>query len=131
MGTLYVIGFLVLFFGMIMVFMSGDKDILVKIKAKSGKIYTAKKNKKSKNHNFLDWWYYDENGKDIEDEELKKLIYEAFYDEDWYGDYEFTINDIHFLDNIPTPQEILGGESRPHVELREKEEKENKVESNK
>ena len=124
-NTYYFIVFLVLFFGFMMVLVSGNKDILVKIKSlKNGKIYTAKKDKKSKTQTFLDWFYFDEDGNEIENNDLKKLIFEAFYDEDWYGEYDFIVNDSSFIYDIPSPEDILGGEAMPYVEHRKRKEKE-------
>lgn len=51
--------------------------------------FIVEKKTSSTGNNFLDWFYYDEKGIEIKDETLKKLIFEAFSEEDWYGDYEF------------------------------------------
>jgi hypothetical protein len=68
----------------------GGKKLRLKVKSASGgKPFTAEKKGTSKGNYFLDWFYYDSDGKSIEDENLKKIIFEAFSDEDWYGAYEF------------------------------------------
>jgi len=70
--------------------LGGGKKLRLKIKSiKGGEPFTVEKKGSSKGNNFLDWFYYDADGKSIEDENLKKMIFEAFSDEDWYGAYEF------------------------------------------
>jgi hypothetical protein len=68
----------------------GDHNLRLRVKSTDTKeTYTAEKKKDARGNSFLDWFYYDEEGENIEDENLKKMIFEAFSDEDWYGDYEF------------------------------------------
>ncbi len=70
----------------------GNKKLRLKIKSSSnGEIYIAEKKDKTRGVNFLDWFYFDSNGKSIEDEKLKMIIFEAFGEEDWYGAYEFYV----------------------------------------
>lgn len=73
-------------------FIGGNKRLRVKVKSISnGEIYIAEKKSKTSGNNFLDWFYFDSKGNEIENEKLKLLIFEAFGNEDWYGDYEFYI----------------------------------------
>lgn len=66
------------------------RKLKLRIKSRSGgEPFTVEKKVTSKGNSFLDWFYYDSDGKSIEDENLKKMIFEAFADEDWYGAYEF------------------------------------------
>ena len=79
-------------FGIIisLLILGGGKKLKLKIKSvKDGESFTVEKKESAKGNVFLDWFYYDANGKSIEDENLKKMIFEAFSDEDWYGAYEF------------------------------------------
>ena len=72
------------------IFIGGGKKLKLKVKSIGSKeTFTAEKKGTSRGNTFLDWFYYDSDGKSIEDENLKKMIFEAFSDEDWYGDYEF------------------------------------------
>lgn len=85
----YIITFL---FTMIIVLLiiGGKNKLILKIKSiTSGETFTVEKKKKSNGNSFIDWFYFDEDGKSIKDENLKKMIFEAFCEEDWYGDYEF------------------------------------------
>ena len=69
---------------------SGKKNVSLEIKSTSdGKTYVANRKDKVRGNNLLDWIFKDEGGNEIEDEELKKLLFEAFSDEDWHGDYDF------------------------------------------
>lgn len=84
------IGLFTLF--LIVLFIGGNSRLKVKIKSiSSGEIYFAEKKSKTRGNNFLDWFYFDSKGNKIENEKLKQLIFEAFGNEDWYGDYEFYI----------------------------------------
>ena len=86
--TPYIIGFLFIALIALLV-IGGDKKLRLKIKSKNGGNFIAEKKDDSRGNAFLDWFYYDENGKSSEDEKVKMMIFEAFGDEDWYGDYEF------------------------------------------
>lgn len=69
---------------------SGNHKLRIKVKSiEDEETYIAEKKKDVRGNNFLDWFYYDEDGESIKDENLKKMIFEAFSDEDWYGAYEF------------------------------------------
>lgn len=71
----------------------GSRKLKLKVKSiNSGETFTVERKDKSRGNEFLDWFYYDEGGNLIEDENLKKSIFEAFSDEDWYADYEFYTN---------------------------------------
>ena len=77
----------------ILIFGNDNQRLSVNVKSlKSGENFIVEKRVNSKGNEFLDWFYYDENGNKIEDEKLKLMIFEAFGDEDWYGDYEFYTN---------------------------------------
>lgn len=92
---IYTVIFLLLFAGLIstLVFGGNTKKLKLKIKSiKSGEDFIAEKKESVKGNKFLDWFYYDEDGKSIEDESLKLEIFEAFGNEDWYGDYKFYTN---------------------------------------
>lgn len=71
-------------------FLGGDHKLKLKVRSVSNdESFIVEKKNEANGNSFLDWFYYDENGNKIEDENLKKMIFEAFSDEDWYGDYEF------------------------------------------
>ena len=91
---IYIIVFLLLGAALVSVLVLTNK-VTLKIKIKSinsGEDFTAEKKNSVKGNKFLDWFYYDEDGKSIEDDALKLKIFEAFGNEDWYGDYEFYTN---------------------------------------
>lgn len=91
---IYTTIFLLLFAGLVSILVfAGKGKLKLKIKSlKSGESFTAEKKVSLKGNRFLDWFYYDEDGKSIEDETLKLEIFEAFGNEDWYGDYKFYTN---------------------------------------
>lgn len=102
----YIITILFISLLFISLFYSGKK-LRLKIKSIGGKTYTAEKKDKKMGNSFLDWFYYDEGGNDIEDDNLKKLIFSSFGGEDWYGAYEFyTKADTN--KTTPTKQKLHG-----------------------
>lgn len=73
--------------------LGGNHNLKLRVKSLQTKeVYTAEKKNSANGNSFLDWFYYDEKGNQIKDENLKKMIFEAFSNEDWYGDYEFYTN---------------------------------------
>jgi len=98
--------FIILFTALIAILIiGGGKKLRIKIKSSSGGYFIAEKKDKSRGKNFLDWFYYDCNGKAIEDEKLKMMLFEAFSEEDWYGDYEFYIKSDLVKKEIEEPAE--------------------------
>lgn len=83
--------FIILFTLFVVVLLiGGNHNLMIKVKSiSSGEIYSAVKKPRTNGNNFIDWFYFDSNGNKIENEKLKLLIFEAFGNEDWYGDYEF------------------------------------------
>lgn len=71
-------------------FLGGKYTLTLKVKnSTNNESFVVEKKTNASGNNFLDWFYYDENGKEIKDENIKMMIFEAFSEEDWYGDYEF------------------------------------------
>lgn len=86
-------------FAILMLFNNINNDLIIKIKSKhtishsEDKYYIAKRKSDKKGYFINDWLYYKNTGELIKNRELKKLLYNSFKNEDWYGDYQFYVDD--------------------------------------
>lgn len=94
-------------FGMILmvallVLFNMDSDVIIAIHSRYGMglkdsnvstSYVAKKKKGRKGKDSSDWDYYDDSGEKVEKKELIELIFSVFAHEDWYGEYNYYVND--------------------------------------
>lgn len=96
--TTYAIIGLIAFSTVVVLMLTGAKqEITVVIKSKGGdRTYLAKRIMGTKGKDVYDWTYYDEDGDTIEDETVLVSLFESFSEEDWYGDYEYYVDDSSY-----------------------------------
>jgi len=110
-----IIGMIVFSLIVIIMLTGSHQETTVTITSKDGnRTYLAKRTKGMKGNDVYDWTYYDEDGDMIEDETIVVSLFESFSEEDWYGDYEYCIDDSPYfvdttpIENMEREEEIMG-----------------------
>lgn len=99
-----------------------DGEVIITVKSKHGialgsksaitKGYVAKRIKGKTGNEANHWVYYNDGGDIITDEALTKLIHKVFVDEDWYGEYNFYVNDEGYYSELTNINDV---EKEQHV----------------
>lgn len=93
-----------------------DEELIITVKSKYGialgsnsditKTYVAKRISKTTGNKPSDWNYYNEAGEIITDVILIELIHKSFVNEDWYGEYDFYVNDEGYYSELTTVDDV-------------------------
>lgn len=115
---IFIIGGLILA-GVLYLVFRPTTETIVTIKSNYGatatngapKTYVAKKKKNRNGYSHSDWDYYDDLGNLIEDLILIELLYGVFEDEDWYGDYDFYVEDEGYYNEVLAVEDVQNEEN--------------------
>lgn len=81
-------------------------ELILKSKGNRSDYVVIRKNHR-RGYKLSDWEYYESDMTPIIDERLKRIIFNTFVNEDWYGDYVFYVDDVEYLGSINVTEEDM------------------------
>ena len=96
MSLIFSFGIVLGAFVYILNYINGELVMKVNSKSNVGKYYAATRKENREGYEVDDWDYLNCSGDEITDKKQINLIFNSFRYEDWYGEYNFYVNDESF-----------------------------------